>query len=774
VGTPQGNTNFGITSNTNWSAQSDANWCTVTPSGSGNGTLVANYTQNTTTTSRTAHIAVSANGATTQNVTVVQAGAAAALTVSPQSQNVGAPQGNTSFGITSNTNWSAQSDASWCTVTPSGNGNGTLVANYSQNTSTTLRTAHITVSANGATTQNVTVVQAGATATLAINPQSQNVTSMQGSTNFNILSNTNWTVQSDASWCTVTSSGNGNGTISAYYTENQQTYSRTANIVVSLAEGPSQTVTVVQEGAAANLAISPQSQLVGSAQGSAHFNITSNTAWAAQSDVSWCLVTDSGNGNGQLVATYEENPSGNNRMANITVVVQGIQSQTVVLEQAGTTATLAVNPSSQHVGSQQGSANFNVTSNTDWTAQSDAAWCTTTASGSGSGILTASFAENYSGDERTAHIVVQANGIPAQTVTVVQAATAATLSVSPQQQNVVAQQGSTNFNISCNTNWTAASNASWCTPTPAGSGNGTLVADYTQNTSINPRSASITIYAENAGPITVTLLQAGSAATLAVSPEYQNVSAAQGNSTFNVTSNTSWDASTSAEWCVITPSGSGNGTLYASYDENISILARTTIITITAGGTNVQTVTLTQSGSAATLTLTPPTHYVEAPAGSATYTVASNATWIAGSNQEWCQPTPSGNGNGYLIATYDENTAYEDRTAIITVSAEGADNFQVSLVQKGLFTAIDAPGLENSFSIYPNPTKGLLTIETPDNLKGELEINIINTIGEKIDFQISRINSSTFLVRLKTTATGIHLISITNGKRIMTQKFILQ
>jgi hypothetical protein len=388
--------------------------------------------------------------------------------------------------------------------------------------------------------------------------------------------------------------------------------------------------------------------------------------------------------------------------------------------------------------------------------------------------LTASFTENDSGDERTANITLQAGETTTQTVVVVQAATAATLSVSPQQQNVGAQQGTTNFNIISNINWTATSDALWCTPTPAGSGNGILTADYTQNTSINSRSASITIYAENGDPITVTVTQAGTTATLAISPEYQNVSAAPGNTTFNVSSNTAWNASTTADWCVITPSGSGNGTIYAGYDENSSTIGRTATIIISGEGTNVQTVYLVQLGSMATLTVSPPTQFAEPPAGNTTYTITSNADWMADSNQEWCRPISSGNGNGLLDVNYDDNTTNADRTAIITVSAEGTDNFQVTLIQKGLTTATENIDPESNFSLYPNPSTGLLTIETPNNLKGELEINIINTIGEKLDFQISQIDRSTFQLRLSNTSTGIHLISITNGKKVLTQKFILQ
>ena len=83
------------------------------------------------------------------------------LEVTPPSQNVSASAGTTDFSVTSNGNWTASSDVTWCTVTSSGSGNGTLVANYSENTTTSVRTATISVSMTGLTPIIVQVIQDG-------------------------------------------------------------------------------------------------------------------------------------------------------------------------------------------------------------------------------------------------------------------------------------------------------------------------------------------------------------------------------------------------------------------------------------------------------------------------------------------------------------------------------------------------------------------------------------------------------------------------------------
>ncbi|MCX6282117.1 MAG: BACON domain-containing carbohydrate-binding protein [Bacteroidetes bacterium] len=171
------------------------------------------------------------------------------LSVTPSNQNVGAAGGSTSFSVVSNTSWNASCNKAWCSCSPSGTGNGTIDVTYSENTSVSQRVASITVIATGAPTQTVTVTQAGAAPTLTVTPASQNVTQLAGSVNFNVTSNTDWTSVSSQSWCTVTSSGTGNGTITAVYTANTTGSQRMAMITVSVSGLPDQMVTVSQDAA---------------------------------------------------------------------------------------------------------------------------------------------------------------------------------------------------------------------------------------------------------------------------------------------------------------------------------------------------------------------------------------------------------------------------------------------------------------------------------------------------------------------------------------------
>ena len=85
--------------------------------------------------------------------------------------------------------------------------------------------------------------------------------------------------------------------------------------------------------------------------------------------------------------------------------------------------------------------------------------------------------------------------------------------------------------------------------------------------------------------------------TLTVTPANQNVMATTGNTTFDISSNTSWTCVSDANWCTVTLSGTGNGTINAFFSQNTGNLIRTANILVSAQGAPSQTLTITQLAS---------------------------------------------------------------------------------------------------------------------------------------------------------------------------------
>ncbi|MFZ4520087.1 MAG: M6 family metalloprotease domain-containing protein [Bacteroidales bacterium] len=91
-------------------------------------------------------------------------------------------------------------------------------------------------------------------ASLSISPGNRVVASEQGTTTFTVVCPLGWEAVTDSpSWCNVTPSGTGNGSITATITENLLYSKRIATITVSVAGIPSQTVTVTQD--ASNISV---------------------------------------------------------------------------------------------------------------------------------------------------------------------------------------------------------------------------------------------------------------------------------------------------------------------------------------------------------------------------------------------------------------------------------------------------------------------------------------------------------------------------------------
>ena len=359
--------------------------------------------------------------ATTEN------GIISSLSIIPSSLSESSTSGTDVIFVTSNISWSASSNESWLTITSGNNGsdNGTVNVSFTANTGSS-RSAIITVSASGVTSQTVNVTQDAGPSTLSVSPSTLEIGAGSGSTaNFNITSNTSWSVSSNQTWITASSSsGSDNTSITLTASSNPTNQARSVTITVSASGVFSQTVTVTQDAGPATLYVSPTTLEISADAGSTEtFNITSNTSWEVSSNETWISSSSaSGSDNTTITLTASENPTNSTRTATITISASGVFSQTVTVTQDAGPATLSVSPSTLEIGTETGStATFNITSNTTWNLSSNQNWITlSSASGSGNATITLTATLNSTTETRTADITVSGNGIFSQTVTVTQ------------------------------------------------------------------------------------------------------------------------------------------------------------------------------------------------------------------------------------------------------------------------------------------------------------------------------------------------------------------
>lgn len=361
-----GTTSFTVTSNVEWTVTSSQPWCTVVKNSSG--LFTVSFSTNILSSTRSATLLVSGPGVTSVNVILLQEAAGAILTVTPKENVVSALLGATIYSVVTNGNWTAVSDSAWCSVTPSGTGNGTIFANYAANIGDVPRSALITVTTPGLQPIIVRLAQQAASTYLTVTPSTRAVIASGGTANFTISSNTTWTTAVSgigSSWCTATLSGANNGTVVATCTPNLNMGNRSATITISAANITPLTVTVNQAGAAGYLSITPSQITTSNAAGSVSFAVDSNVAWTTSSDATWCTFTPSGIGIGAVVVNFGANTIPTERSAIISISAPGLGPYKVTVYQSAASGFL---PTEIHQGYIY---NWNVLTSSDPISSSD-------------------------------------------------------------------------------------------------------------------------------------------------------------------------------------------------------------------------------------------------------------------------------------------------------------------------------------------------------------------------------------------------------------------
>lgn len=254
------------------------------------------------------------------------------------------------------------------------------------------------------------------------------------------------------------------------------------------------------------------------------------------------------------------------------------------------------------------------------------------------------------------------------------------LSIDPLVLNADYEAGSSNFNITTNTVWTAFTSDDWITITESGSGSGVLTVNYPENTVAMERIATITVTVLSLEPIVLNLVQAAAPAFINLTPLSFNVGTAAGSADVVVSSNAPWTATSDASWCVPTPSGIGNGIITLQYEENIRAEVRTANITVEVPGLGTTIVTLTQDAAPAVLSIEPPLAEVSNLAGSVDFNISANFNWIATTDAPWITIPANGTGNLLMNVTYTENMLLESRSATITISGNELQK-EASIIQ---------------------------------------------------------------------------------------------
>jgi hypothetical protein len=493
-----------------WSASTSTSWISLMSSPSGQGEAALSYRVEGNVDPSPRHGVVTVNDATAD---ITQEAAPCRFTVTPAAASSPAVGGPISVAVAASSpacGWTAESTASWITVTAgsSGSGNGTVTVNVLPNGGD-VREGTITVAgqpvivSQSAPVSDVPTVPTpdpsptppptpAASCSYTIAPSSQSIAAAGGTGSVAVTAGAScaWTATEDVPWISITSgaSATGDGTVSFSVSANTGA-ARSATVTIA---GKPFTVT---QAAGCSFSIAPgsQSMAAGGGTGTVAVTAASGCAWNATSNANWLTITSasSGSGNGSINFSAAAN-TGPARSGTLS-----ISGQTFTVSQEGVSCSFAIAPSSQTVAVVGGIGSVTVTTGgtCSWTAVSNAAWIIVTSGASVTGNGSVGFAVLPNlGTGRSGTVTVAG-----QTFTVTQDGLApCSFTIAPTSQHVGERGGSGTVTVTATgtgCTWTASSNDDWLTVTAgsSGTGNGAVTFRADRNRRDRSRSGTLTI-----------------------------------------------------------------------------------------------------------------------------------------------------------------------------------------------------------------------------------------------------------------------------------------
>ena len=462
------------------------------------------------------------------------------------------------------------------------------------------------------------------------------------------------------------------------------------------------------------VAVSTGSASIAAAGGTGQLAVTANRecSWTATSEAAWLSVTAGATGQGDANVTFraDANPQPAPRTGSIV-----INQQRVEVQQAGNPCTYTLGTRSRSISHEGGrlSVSVNTQGSCAWTAMSQAGWIQIEqgSSGTGTGSVTIAVEAN-GGDAREGRVV-----IAGQTFTVMQTGVSdppppappapdpdpdpdpnpppspqpptCTFTVTPTTLNLPAQlsQGTVNVAASAaSCAWTAASEATWLSVTPAsGTGSGQVQFTALGNQTASPRTGTMLVAGQ-----TVTATQAPESpndptCSFTVQPTNVSFTADGGNHNLQVTAsaeNCQWSVSSGASWIAIVGPSSGTGSGHVEISVGANTTGSSRSGTLTVAGLSVG---VTQEASAACQYDVSPTEISVSALGSlgqsVSVTTGGGCTWTSTSQVSWIVITSgsSGTGSGSVELTILPYAGLTSRTGNVSVAGR-----TVTVRQEGL------------------------------------------------------------------------------------------
>ena len=660
-------------------------------SGSNNKTIEVSCQPNNTTLKRTGSITLSGTGVPTKTINITQNAAAPQLSVSPKEMFFDQSGGNQSLSISANTSWTIIENLSYLSLNQtSGTNNSNITVTCQSNTSSVSRSGLLKVVASGLDTQIINISQIGATTLLNVTPGSMTFNSSGGTQKGLITSNTTWEVQENLTYIKVDSlSGVNNGGINITCDSNFSAVTRTGMITIIGKGAVNKTINISQTGVPGFMSVSPNALEFNEAGGKLYFLVKSNTNWTVSESLAHISLNKTTGSNADTVwVTCSPNTTTISKTGQITITGVGVSSQIVTVNQKGEQPRLVVNPLNLAFTSAAGTKTLTLTSNIPWTISDSAAYLSSNVTtGSNNATITITCNANTSALPRNTTLYIAGTGVSTIAIPVTQTGATATMTLSPVSLLFPSIGGEKSFNITSNTNWNIIDTFSNLKFIPqSGINNGIVKVICDTNFLTSLQSYTIGVSGIGLSNKSITISQSGAEEIFSASPATLAFSAAGGNKTFQISSNTSWALAESGSFLSIDPAfGEFSKLITVTCDSNYSAIPRKGKITFTGKSDASISVDISQSGVSPVFNVLPDSIIIDSSAAQSAVKIGGNTAWIVTKDSDWFSVnTFSGSGSYNLLISVTDNQVMQERMGKIQIKSIQADSLKTVFIrQKG-------------------------------------------------------------------------------------------
>lgn len=315
---------FFISSNIEWKIYSDVNWLAFnTNAGTGNSEIIVTCDSNSYNEVREAYIYIEANGLSVTKVKVIQKANEIVyyIEINPLELDFDNTDLSSFFTINSNDSWIIEFNEKWISINKtSGVGNDTIWVIVEKNEDEE-RIGEISISGEKGSTNRIVVTQDGKTADVYLELEviRQEVSENGGDFEFDVRSNSIWSIKVDVDWIKL-NSYNGENSQMVQFTvlENKTLNNRTGSILINN-QKDSIVFEVLQTGSKPYIDLSVLNYVFdNTTTNQVSIEVKTNDNWIIGVDVDWIMISSDLliPGDTSILVTVTNN-EGNDRCGNI-------------------------------------------------------------------------------------------------------------------------------------------------------------------------------------------------------------------------------------------------------------------------------------------------------------------------------------------------------------------------------------------------------------------------------------------------------------------------